>query len=102
MFRKEQRREREAERAARQQARAFLLESRQRVEEALGLARHAADDAAAKEARRRIEEGIQGESAERTETTEKTGRESGIGVGDFDRTSSAFRSVFRYSLCSKP
>jgi DNA mismatch repair protein MutS2 len=79
------RREKEAERAARQQARAFLLEARQRVEEALGLARHAADDAAAKEARRMVEEGIQEERAEpteRTERTETTERDGGIGVGD--------------------
>lgn len=52
------RREKEAERRAREQARAFLLEARQRVEEALGAARGAADDAAAREARRLVEEGI--------------------------------------------
>ena len=52
------RREKEAERLGRQQARAYLLEARQRVEEALGAARGAADDAAAREARRLVEEGI--------------------------------------------
>ena len=52
------RREKEAERQARQQARAYLLEARQRVEEALGAARGAADDVAAREARRLVEEGI--------------------------------------------
>ena len=41
-----------------QQARAYLLEARQRVEEALGAARGAADEAAAREARRLVEEGI--------------------------------------------
>ena len=51
------RREKEAERRAREQARAFLLEARQRVEEALGAARGAADDAAARDARRLVEEG---------------------------------------------
>ena len=52
------RREKEAERQGRQQARAYLLEARQRVEEALGAARGAADDATAREARRLVEEGI--------------------------------------------
>jgi DNA mismatch repair protein MutS2 len=56
------RREKEAERAGRQQARAYLMEARQRVEQALGTARGAADDAAAKEARRHLEEGIRQES----------------------------------------
>lgn len=55
------RREKDAERRARGQARAFLLEARQRVEEALGVAREAADDARAREARRIIEEGVQEE-----------------------------------------
>jgi DNA mismatch repair protein MutS2 len=52
------RREKEAERQGRQQARTYLLEARQRVEEALGAARGAADEAAAREARRLVEEGI--------------------------------------------
>ncbi|MEO8225856.1 MAG: Smr/MutS family protein, partial [Gemmatimonadota bacterium] len=51
-------REKDAERKAREQARAFLLEARQRVEEALGAARGAADDATARDARRLVEEGI--------------------------------------------
>jgi DNA mismatch repair protein MutS2 len=55
------RREKEAERAGRQQARAFLLDARQRVEEALGTARAAADETAAREARRLVEEGIKAE-----------------------------------------
>jgi DNA mismatch repair protein MutS2 len=85
------RREKEAERAGRQQARAFLLEARQRVEDALGAARGAADDAA-REARRLVEEGIreQGEALERTETAERTEktersrteRDGDIEVGD--------------------
>ncbi len=57
------RREKDAERRAREQARAFLLESRAKVEEALGAARAAADDAAAREARRTLEEAIQAEGA---------------------------------------
>lgn len=52
------RREKEAERQGRQQARSYLLEARQRVENALGAARGAVDDAAAREARRLVEEGI--------------------------------------------
>ena len=76
------RREKEAERAGRQQARAFLLEARQRVEEALGAARSAADDAAAREARRLVEEGIQGQRAERTERAEKTERTEKTGQTD--------------------
>jgi DNA mismatch repair protein MutS2 len=52
------RREKEAERQGRQQARTYLLEARQRVEQALGAARGAADEAAAREARRLVEEGI--------------------------------------------
>jgi DNA mismatch repair protein MutS2 len=55
------RREKEAERVGRQQARSFLLEARQRVEQALGTARAAADEAAAREARRQVEEGIKAE-----------------------------------------
>ncbi len=52
------RREKEAERRAREQARAFLLEARERVEEALGVARGAVDEAAAREARRLVEDGV--------------------------------------------
>ena len=51
-------REKEAERRAREQARAFLLEARERVEAALTAARAAADEAAAREARRLVEEGV--------------------------------------------
>lgn len=51
-------REKEAERKAREQARAFLLGARERVEAALAAARAAADDAAAREARRLVEEGV--------------------------------------------
>ena len=57
------RREKEAERRAREQARAFLLESRAKVEEALGAARAAADDAAAREARRTLEDAIRSQGA---------------------------------------
>jgi DNA mismatch repair protein MutS2 len=86
------RREKDAERAGRQQARAYLLDARQRVEEALGAARSAADDAAAREARRLVEEGIreQGEELERTEGRRDGGTEWGgaIAVGDRVRLAS--------------
>jgi len=52
------RRERDAERRAREQARAHLLEARQLVEQALGAARSAVDEAAARDARRLVEDGI--------------------------------------------
>ncbi|HEV2083612.1 MAG TPA: Smr/MutS family protein, partial [Gemmatimonadales bacterium] len=55
------RREKDAEREGRRQARTYLMEARQRVEEALGAARGAADDAAAREARRLVEDGIREE-----------------------------------------
>ena len=52
-------RERTAERRAREQARQFLLDARKEVEAAIAQAREAADGAAAKEARRRLEQAIQ-------------------------------------------
>ena len=86
------RREKEAERAGRQQARAYLLEARQRVEEALGAARTASDETA-REARRLVEEGIreQGEALERAdqvERAERAERTGAIGVGDRVRLAS--------------
>ncbi len=80
------RREKEAEREGRKQARAHLMEARQLVENALAAARGAVDDAAAREARRLVEEGIreEGEALERTEKAdrpEKAERET-VGVGD--------------------
>jgi DNA mismatch repair protein MutS2 len=60
------RREKEAEREGRRQARQYLMDARRLVEEALGAARAAgavADEAAAREARRMVEQGI-GEHAE--------------------------------------
>jgi DNA mismatch repair protein MutS2 len=81
------RREKDAEREGRRQARAYLLEARQRVEEALGAARGAADEVAAREARRLVEDGIreEGEALERTEKTERTertDRSRALNVGD--------------------
>src|SRR2546430_469268 len=56
------------ERAARDQTRAYLLEARRKVEEALGRARAAVDEATAREARRLLEQAIE-------ETTGETGGE---------------------------
>jgi DNA mismatch repair protein MutS2 len=56
-------RERDAERRAREVARSFLLEARTRVEEAIGIASGAAEESAAREARRLVEEGVQAEGA---------------------------------------
>ncbi|MEX2000301.1 MAG: Smr/MutS family protein [Gemmatimonadales bacterium] len=54
--------ERDVERRGREQARAFLLEARKRVEDALGRARAAVDEATAREARKLVEEGISAEA----------------------------------------
>lgn len=84
------RREKDAERAGRQQARTYLLEARQLVEQALGAAR---SEAAAKDARRMVEAGIreQGEAleqAERSEAAAVADREGAIEVGDRVRLAS--------------
>jgi DNA mismatch repair protein MutS2 len=47
------------ERAAREQTRAYLLEARKKVEEALGRARAAVDEATAREARRLVEKALE-------------------------------------------
>jgi DNA mismatch repair protein MutS2 len=52
------RREKEAERNAREQARAFLLDARERVEEAVSRARESPDETGVREARRMVEDGI--------------------------------------------
>ncbi|HET9134074.1 MAG TPA: Smr/MutS family protein [Gemmatimonadales bacterium] len=64
------RREKEAERERAKQAKAYLLEARKRVEEALALAKGAADEAAAKEARRLVEEGVRTEARRLDESDE--------------------------------
>jgi DNA mismatch repair protein MutS2 len=70
------RREKEADRQGREQARRYLLEARERVEEALGVARRAADQAEAREARRIVEAGIQG-AGETVENGTAGGRTAG-------------------------
>jgi DNA mismatch repair protein MutS2 len=54
-------RAREQEASGREQARTFLLEARRRVEDALGMARAAVNEATAKEARRLVEDGVRDE-----------------------------------------
>jgi DNA mismatch repair protein MutS2 len=77
------RREKEAEREGRKQARAHLLEAREQIETALAAARGAADDEAAREARRMVEDAIRREgealNAEGAETAAAT---EGFQVGD--------------------
>ncbi len=77
------RREKDAERSARAQARAYLLDARQLVEQALGAAR---TEAAAREARRLVEEGIKDlgetESAEPAEMPPPAESDAGISAGD--------------------
>jgi DNA mismatch repair protein MutS2 len=77
------RREKDAERAARQQARVYLMEARQRVEEAIGSARAAGDEAAAREARRLVEEGIR-EQGERIEVVSQTTRRAEEPSGELE------------------
>ena len=57
------RRDRDAERRAREQARQYLLDARQQVEQALAAARGAVDDAAAREARRLVEDAVRTQGA---------------------------------------
>ncbi|MBA3554693.1 MAG: Smr/MutS family protein [Gemmatimonadales bacterium] len=77
------RRERDAERTGRQQARAYLIDARRLVEEALGGARAAADDAAAREARRVVEEGIREQGTRLAEESGAAGQ-GGRGAGEIE------------------
>jgi DNA mismatch repair protein MutS2 len=71
-----QRREKEADREARRQARVYLLEARERVEAALEAARGAVGEAAAREARRLVEEGVR-EAGEALVEAEAAGQPAG-------------------------
>jgi DNA mismatch repair protein MutS2 len=66
-----QARARELEQAARDQTRAYLLEARKKVEDALGRARAAVDEATAREARKLLEQAL--EDTETRETEKGTG-----------------------------
>src|SRR5205807_5386621 len=65
------------EQAARDQTRAYLLEARKRVDEALGRARAAVDEATAKEARRLVEQAIDETDVRETGETRETGKGKG-------------------------
>ena len=64
------RREKDADRAGRRQAKQYLMDARRLVEEALGAARAAGDEAVARETRRMVEEGIreQGEQLQEADS----------------------------------
>ena len=75
--------EKDADRAGKRQARQYLMDARRLVEEALGAARAAGDEADAREARRMVEQGIV-EHAGATEPEEGSGSSAGsltIAVG---------------------
>jgi DNA mismatch repair protein MutS2 len=63
-------REQEAERDRARQAKAYLLEARKRVESALAMAKGAADEAGAREARRLLEDGVRDQAAVLEESVE--------------------------------
>ena len=67
--------EKDADRAGRKQAKQYLMDARRLVEEALGAARAAGDEAAVREARRMVEEGI------REQQVEAAGQRGGGAVG---------------------
>ena len=69
------------EREAREQTRAYLLEARKKVEEALGRARAAVDEATAKEARRLVESALE----ETAGTADETAREGWMSLEELKR-----------------
>ena len=75
------RREKDAERRAREQARAFLLEARQQVESALAAARGAADEARARDARRLVEDGIRAQAEALAQPEQSGGAPAGADGG---------------------
>jgi len=70
------------EREARDQARAYLLEARKKVEEALGRARAAVDEATAKEARRLVEKALEDTAGE---TAGEKAREGWMSLDELKR-----------------
>lgn len=74
--------ERDAERDRARQAKAYLLEARKRVEDALALAKGAVDEVAAREARRLVEEGVREQADRLDEAIESVAPAAGrLGVG---------------------
>ena len=81
-------RARSLEQAARDQTRAYLLEARKKVEEALGRARAAVDEATAKEARRLVEQALEQTETGETGRTRETGkgkRETWVSLDELQR-----------------
>jgi len=70
------------EREAREQTRAYLLEARKKVEEALGRARAAVDEATAKQARRLLESALEATAGE---TTGEKAREGWMSLEELKR-----------------
>ena len=73
--------EKDADRAGRRQAKQYLMEARRLVEAALGAARAAGEDAAAREARRMVEEGIREQGEQLEEAGQRGGGAGGQEVG---------------------
>jgi DNA mismatch repair protein MutS2 len=73
-------REKDAERKARGEARRFLLDAREKVEEALRAAGAATDEQAARDARRTIEDAIRAE-AEALDAVQTEGEAAAVGAG---------------------
>jgi len=88
------------EREAREQARAYLLEARKKVEDALGRARAAVDEATAREARRLVEKAIE-ETAGET-AGEKTGEKTREGWMSLDELKRARRGSASPNLPQPP
>jgi len=75
------RREKDAERQGREQARTFLLEARERVEAAVARAREAIDESAPREARRMVEDAIRAETEGLEAASRRAGGQEGVQVG---------------------
>src|SRR3989441_4360486 len=73
------------EREAREQARAYLLEARRKVEAALGRARAAVDEATAREARRLVEKAIDETAGETTGEKAKEAKEGWMSLEELKR-----------------
>ncbi len=73
--------EKDADRAGRRQTKQYLMDARRLVEEALGAARAAGDEAAAREARRMVEEGIREQGEQLQDAEPPAGAPAAISEG---------------------
>ncbi|HEX4599922.1 MAG TPA: Smr/MutS family protein [Gemmatimonadales bacterium] len=78
-------RERTLEQRARDQTRAYLLEARRKVEEALGRARAAVDEATAREARRLVERAIEDTALADADTADAGPRDGWLSLEELKR-----------------